>query len=51
MMAMSRIVIRVDLAISNHVGYTGSPRDGVEGQILTVGGCIHALRLPADMEY
>ena len=30
-MAMSRIVIRVDLAISNHLGYPSTHGEGLEG--------------------
>ena len=31
LMAMSRIVIREDLAISIHLGYPSTPGDGLEG--------------------
>ena len=31
LMAVSRIVIRVDLAISNHLGYPSIPGEGLEG--------------------
>ena len=31
LMALSRIVIRVDLAISNHLGYPSTPGEGQEG--------------------
>ena len=31
LMAMSRIVIRVDLAISIHLGYPSTPGEGLEG--------------------
>ena len=31
LMALSRIVIRVDLAISNHLGYPSTPGEGLEG--------------------
>ena len=31
MMALSRIVIRVDLAISIHLGYPSTQGDGLEG--------------------
>ena len=51
MLARSWLVDHVDLVIYNYVGDPGSHRNGLEGRILTVGGCIHALRLPADMQY
>ena len=31
LMALSRIVVRVDLAISNHLGYPSTQGDGLEG--------------------
>ena len=50
-MDMPLLVIRVDLAISNHLGYPSIHGDALEGWLLTGEVYIHALRLPADMEY